>query len=1063
MIAGALEVQLLANVARLRQDMAEAKGIVGSAAREIDRFAGGMRTALGALGFGLSAAGIIAWGKSIIDAADELSKLSQRTGLAVRDLSELQYAGRLADVSTESLAKGVKGLSQKMLEANESTSKAGKIMAALGVDIRGGAMPAIEKIADAFAALPDGPTKTAVAVELFGKAGMDMIPMLNQGSAGLEKMREEARRLGIVMDEETAKAAEAFNDNMTTVRASSERLGITLLNEVAPALVRISEDMKRAAIDGGVLDGVLAGLRSTWSELFFGDPEKNRIRTIREEIALLLPMLEEAPGLAARVATLNKELDGLLSFQNLSGRNQAFGGAAAAGQATSSALEQSLRRAYETSTKTTKAMKELALADEHVVLWMRRLVEEAQRVNKEFDEQFEAVEKLRLAREGTIKNIREYAERLELETKWLGLSNAEREREIALLTLESAGFDRNAKDVLKLADRIRDAVQAQEDIRNQVSVWSELSNAAGSFFSDLVMNGKSAFDNLKRYLKDFLAQLLAIFAQRWVLQMVAGVVGGAAGNALAGQATSLGANTLTGAAANWLTGAAGSALIGSSAVGAGGAGAFAGATAAGSSSWSLTALGATGWGLIIVAAVAVVAAILGSRSGGPKPGGSFFGSYDASGAFIGSAAVPGSDNGRFYTPSTGDAAMMQLTNDFAAGMYAAISRYGGSATGFRAGFGFDQDPQGTADSRVTALLADISGRTLFSQTLTAGRDDADFQRATDLILRRTLLAALQASDFHDSVDAIFRSVDTATASLEQINEVMRLADIAVATLNLGITGLDFETLQRFQIYGEDIGDTFKRVADAWGWFQDNFTSDAVKLERAQEELAQGFAEMGLTAPEGIDAFRELVESLDVTDPRWQGLMALAPAFLLVMQAAGSATNATEGLASALERQAEIQRQIEESVRSSRESQLDRIIGARGGLTDFMNRTLLDTSLTTLDPFQRLGLARSEFESILMAAQGGDLGAAGRLGGAADTYLRIAREMFGSSPQYGDIFSAVTGGVKGVDDRLAIDQRQLEATLGMASTLIDVRDLLIDIRDNGARAAPIAKSAELGAR
>ena len=88
--------------------------------------------------------------KGAIDAADELGKMSQKTGIATEELSKLKYAAGLSDVSTEALAKGLKGLSQRMTEAVDGTSKAGQIMKALGVDINAGASPALDRIADVF-------------------------------------------------------------------------------------------------------------------------------------------------------------------------------------------------------------------------------------------------------------------------------------------------------------------------------------------------------------------------------------------------------------------------------------------------------------------------------------------------------------------------------------------------------------------------------------------------------------------------------------------------------------------------------------------------------------------------------------------------------------------------------------------------------------------------------------------------------------------------------------------------------------------------------------------------
>ena len=76
-VLGGIEIQMLADLARLRQDMTDAKGIVGKATDEMGKMAAGLKTALGALGLGLSAAAFAGWIKGAIDAADEASKMAQ--------------------------------------------------------------------------------------------------------------------------------------------------------------------------------------------------------------------------------------------------------------------------------------------------------------------------------------------------------------------------------------------------------------------------------------------------------------------------------------------------------------------------------------------------------------------------------------------------------------------------------------------------------------------------------------------------------------------------------------------------------------------------------------------------------------------------------------------------------------------------------------------------------------------------------------------------------------------------------------------------------------------------
>jgi hypothetical protein len=115
--------------------------------------------------------------------------------------------------------------------------------------------------------LPDGATKAALAVEIFGKNGMDMIPFLNQGADGIRKLKEEALRLGLVMDEETAKAAERFNDNLKVLQARSQSLGIAMVNEAAPGLERITAAMKEAVQESGILVALFVGLGGSLAEL----------------------------------------------------------------------------------------------------------------------------------------------------------------------------------------------------------------------------------------------------------------------------------------------------------------------------------------------------------------------------------------------------------------------------------------------------------------------------------------------------------------------------------------------------------------------------------------------------------------------------------------------------------------------------------------------------------------------------------------------------------------------------------------------------------------------------
>lgn len=627
--------------------------------------------------------------------------------------------------------------------------------------------------------------------------------------------------------------------------------------------------------------------------------------------------------------------------------------------------------------------------------------------------------------------------------------------------------------------------QARElELRAVMRTWDEISSFGADFFTDLVMNGKSAFDRLRQSLKQLLADMIALFAKKWILQLGAAAMGGAG--------TSAGASMLEGASSLYSNaGMVGSILTTGAAVYSGftGAAALSGAAAAGTltttagvgvaaaGGGSMTAVGVGSslytalaaipvWGWIAMAVIAAFAYFSG-RGGGPKPGGSFMGDFDSSGNFVGTSAVPGTDNGRFFTPTSGDSAMRDFTTQFATGFFDTLTRYGGTTSGLSFGFGFDQDPEGRADSRFSSMVRDSAGNIIYSNTQTAGRDDEDMQRVMGLETSRAIVAGLQASDLPESIALIFDSIDPLTASAEQLAQAFKDADLGMSILALGITGLDFQTLQNFQANGETLEQTFQRVGGAWAWFQDNFTTDAEKLERAQQQVTDVFASLGIEIPASLTDFRLLVEGIDLSTEAgrtlWSTLMGVAPSFLLVANAAGDASTATEDLTRALEEQAELQRRIEESVRDSRMRQLDAVVNARSGLQGFLGQTLLDPSITVLTPQERLEEARRQYEEVLNLARSGDLGAAGRLGGVADTYARIARELFASSSSYVDIFNRITSDVQGVDARLAIDEQMLRATLGISEAanaqvllLEDVKSLLIDIRDKGAETVSASK-------
>lgn len=192
-------------------------------------------------------AGLTSITKQVIDTGDALAKMSVKTGVAVEDLSKLEYAAGLSGVSFEQLEKGLVTLGQQIGSAGAGNAEAAAKFESLGVSVRDAATgqirPTIEvfyDLADAIAAMPEGAAQTNAAIDIFGaKVGRDLVVALAGGSEAIKTMGQELTDLGGVMSTELAKASEEFNDNLDRLAKLSSTAGIAIGNALLPSLNKL--------------------------------------------------------------------------------------------------------------------------------------------------------------------------------------------------------------------------------------------------------------------------------------------------------------------------------------------------------------------------------------------------------------------------------------------------------------------------------------------------------------------------------------------------------------------------------------------------------------------------------------------------------------------------------------------------------------------------------------------------------------------------------------------------------------------------------------------------------
>lgn len=215
----------------------------------LNKLQGSLRGIAGPLAAAFSAAAVISYGKSILDTADNLAKLSQKTGVSVEDLSAFQKSAELAGVSSEGLSSSMLRLNKSLADAAGGAKLQTDALAAVGISQKeiAGLSPAqaLERIADAFANTEDGANKTQVAMALFGKAGAELIPLLNGGSKAL-------RAFGSTFSTDFAKKAEEFNDNLTILGQNIQVFAVNVIGPVIELLNKLFEPRDVKGLDKAI-------------------------------------------------------------------------------------------------------------------------------------------------------------------------------------------------------------------------------------------------------------------------------------------------------------------------------------------------------------------------------------------------------------------------------------------------------------------------------------------------------------------------------------------------------------------------------------------------------------------------------------------------------------------------------------------------------------------------------------------------------------------------------------------------------------------------------------------
>ena len=225
-----------------------------AAQRRLKAFGAGVRylgtriAAIGTAGLAPLAASV----RSFASAGDTLEKMSRRTGIGVEALSELGFAAEQSGADLQTLEAGVRVLQRTINDAERGLSTAKDALADLGLTAEQlrGLTPEeqIKAVADRLARIPDPAKRAAVAMQLLGRSGTRLLPLVEGGAAGIEELQEQARALGLTVSTEAARDAALLTDTLNILWRVVRQGVFEIGSALAPTVIDLANAVTRAVI-----------------------------------------------------------------------------------------------------------------------------------------------------------------------------------------------------------------------------------------------------------------------------------------------------------------------------------------------------------------------------------------------------------------------------------------------------------------------------------------------------------------------------------------------------------------------------------------------------------------------------------------------------------------------------------------------------------------------------------------------------------------------------------------------------------------------------------------------
>lgn len=180
------------------------------------------------------------------EVGDAVEKMAARTGLATEAVSGLRVAADMGGTSIETVESAIKKMQAQLIPTEDGFWALTDSMREFGVvmyeDFTNMTVAEqFESLAKQIGAIEDPATQAQAAMAAFGKSGVELIPMMEDGSFSMAKWEEEAKKLGVSFDELSAAKAAQLNDAMGAMKLSMQGVQLSIAQALAPAVTQLAE------------------------------------------------------------------------------------------------------------------------------------------------------------------------------------------------------------------------------------------------------------------------------------------------------------------------------------------------------------------------------------------------------------------------------------------------------------------------------------------------------------------------------------------------------------------------------------------------------------------------------------------------------------------------------------------------------------------------------------------------------------------------------------------------------------------------------------------------------